>query len=514
MSHADRRTLAIDLFTTLALIIPYFIYLFASPYYVSGPDEAWQIQGIREMLAGHGYRSSLHAIFEDLSNQKYFYLHSWPVGFPAVVAFFTKFGLSLEFSLKFFHFTSMSLGLLAWMVMARKLLAETSARLLFLALLVPQLLAWGVYPTALASWALTPVLAWIALGYPQVRRPLGLGAVAAALVFFRYQNIIFIPAVAFYLAWMLRGNWRAAAREITLATLPPVFAFLGIFLANRMNAGIANPVDDPIGFYWNWFWIPDYLKAFFLSSSYRVDEILRNADLLLRSVSLLLGLAAAGLLLLLYRRAPLTRNSIVFFLCIFFSLAGLLLAMALLFNAGTLLNGRYHHFLFPYLLLLLVAAVAQWANGRARKLTYAMAAAALLGSLAANYNFTKHRRALAEEFAGKAGKLSAWMDQVRASDPEAPLYVLADQMFPYFAVHSPAGLAMENYNLLGSGAHFSKPTWFFVVADLNPMKAQFSSLTGLEELERKLALEKTRIDSLEVYWRKFPAGPLLASPNN
>lgn len=427
---------------------PYFKALTAASYYIPGVDEIYQLQAARELYLGHGYLSARNFIPQDLSNPHYSYVNAWPVGYSFCIAALMKLGLSLSAAAKVFISTSTTLGLGLWMGLAGRFLPNPFHRSLFAVILCTQLPSWMIYSTNCISWALFPLFLLLLLkAADQPIHVLSASLLSSLLILFRYQNLTLIPVGVLWLLWKAHKSMRFRyLPSFAFATLPTLTYGIISYLNKVHTQGTSFLSAYKFSLYWDPKWPIEFLNAFFLGATYRIDTIIFQlgtnyhqeaaAFLLTGALSLTLCCLSAWGLWRLWKAHPQKRDIVTLLLLNLAALAALFWALAIFYNIDNIPIGRYYHFLLPLVFLGLVAVAIPGGDrleplGPKKKGVLVLA---FLASLILVSNYSKHREELSLEFASKSQAAFKLIDRVTQSDPQAPIFVVTDFLLSSFVV--------------------------------------------------------------------------------
>ncbi len=498
----------------LCLWSPLFATLAALPYFVPGPDESYQIQGATQMAIGNGYVAAHNAEVKDLAAPALARIVEWPIAYSYSLRQLIDIGLTPLEAAKAFQLFALVLALAAWAWLLAKLQLSLWLCAGFLPLVFTQFLAWGIYSTNALSWALFPLL--FGLGLEACRKPsqaLAASCVCAILVVFRYQNLVLIPGGVLALLSTRAFPWRQRIFAAVLYGFLPSLAFLAIYSANSASSGHGTFLSTlPVRLGWEWRWVGDFLSAFFLGASARIDEIIvalahkANIPSVAASVKYsVAGLLTAATILFFWKGGKLRafeQPLQLWFAANLLCLLGMLFGLAVVFQIENIPIGRYYHPFFPFLLLLLLLSWRTRLEGLPEKVRLWGAGLFFALALVAVTAYSFYRAQLNFSYQARAERALQLVTEKLT--PSVPIVVVADQLFPFFSAQK--NLTTLIYPKALRGAEMPKassPVLVFLVHDQANPKPQFPPLLDIVALAKRHAMELEEKDSILVAWKLF-----------
>ncbi|HEY8271255.1 MAG TPA: hypothetical protein VIG33_10240, partial [Pseudobdellovibrionaceae bacterium] len=512
-----------SLVISLILLLPYFVQLLSSTYYIPGPDESFQIQGSVQMLLHKGYASATGTIPTDLSQVQLKWITGWPIAYSFVLFLLQKLGFGALVAAKFFQLGCVVLGAGGWFLVLDRLGQSKTFRCIFLFLLWAQFFSWGIYSTNAVSWALFPFLIYFFLLSQADSAALwGAGAVAALMVLFRFQNVILISTGAAVLLIQAGKPFMRRIRSAIIFSLIPSFCFFGIYFSNVAKSGQGTFLATiPVDITWHFRWVTDFTNAFLFNASFRFDEFLRaffekvHFPFLFTPIKYALSFVGVTFLgIICWRnRARCDRDRRTIELIFVFQLLFLVLmlfGLAVVLNVENIPNGRYYHSLFPVFVLLCLwplrsSPYLHWLRSPRNKA--ALLSALFLFSFGTVSYYSFYRFRLSQAFDQRAAAMEHELETAMASAPGLPTVVFADQLFPRLGLRKDLTALYELGAAAKQGLRASGPVLLFLSSDERNPKSQFPVLVKeIESLSAKYGMKLRKEDGHTFAWNVFPAG--------
>ena len=376
-----KRFIKLDFIIALIIAFPY-LYIVITNEYLPVTDEVYQFNATLNLIAGHGYSSSME-FGEDLSEIIYKFMTAWPRGYSLLIAFVMNFGFEINVAAKLIKLTFIIVSIINWLSLSKLALFEQSFKIIFAAFLgfyvvavstsVPDLIVFSIFPYFILKIIIMIEIKPRNYANNRINNFIFLGLLAGISVWFKYTALPILLIGSLVLMINYKDERRLELLiKILEFSIPATVMICVLFIINYLNAREFSTITT-VG-------LPKeiiFFKFTWLISLF--DGLLVDAFILPKIIFRYLGnvignefstiikttyIIFMSLMILLFSFNDDKKNIIKMISKIsLISVILFLLTTSILFYSNTeynpLQHGRYYHFIIPLIMLVIIMELSK-----------------------------------------------------------------------------------------------------------------------------------------------------------